>query len=76
MKRLSNHLLLLIVLILQGCASEQVVEVPFPKGELLNIKRVAILCPNERPDLFMHVAGDDHLLLSFLSPAIVPQLFL
>lgn len=82
MKRLSSHLLknlkllLLVVLIFQGCASEQVTEVPFPKGELRNIKRVAILCPNERPDLFMHVAGDDHLLISFLSPAIVPQLFL
>jgi hypothetical protein len=59
-----------------SCAGEQVAEVPFQKGELKNIRKVAILCPNERPDLFIHVAGDDHFPLYFLSPAIVPQLFI
>lgn len=51
-------------------------EIPFPREELKNIKSVAILCPNDRPDLSMHVAGDEHFPIMLLSPAIVPQLFL
>jgi hypothetical protein len=65
-----------MALSLLGCAQEQVVEIPFPKEELRNIRTIAILCPNDRPELSMRVASDEHLLLSFLSPAIVPQLFL
>ncbi len=70
------RLFLIMILTSLGCAGEQVTEIPFQKEELRNIGKVAILCPNERPDLFMHVAGDDHLLMSLLTPAIIPQLFL
>ena len=72
-----TKLLVLAVLVFQGCASGQkVAEIPFPKEEVRNIKKVAIMCPNERPDLFMNVAGDEHFPLMLLSPAVIPQLFL
>lgn len=73
---MKKRLFSLIVFVCFGCAGEQVVEIPFPKGELRNIRKVAILCPNDRPDLFMRVAGDDHFPLFFLAPALMPQLLL
>ncbi|HHT9119610.1 MAG TPA: hypothetical protein ACFYD3_03565 [Candidatus Hypogeohydataceae bacterium YC41] len=72
---MKKRFLLLIAFFYLGCAKEQVVEIPFQKNELKNIKKVAILCPNDRPDLFMNVAGDQHIPLFFLSPALIPQLF-
>lgn len=67
---------LLLIFISSGCA-EQVVEIPFQKTELKNIRTVAILSPNERPELFMDVTADDHFLLFlFAGPAIISQLFI
>ncbi len=73
---MKNMPLVLIICLLLGCAGEQIVEVPLQKEGLKNIKKVAILCPNDRPELFMNVAADEHLPMLLMSPAIVPQLFL
>ncbi|MFQ5862069.1 MAG: hypothetical protein ACE5IC_03005 [Candidatus Brocadiales bacterium] len=52
-------------------------EIPLQRGEMKNIRAVAILTPVSRPDIFVDAMADDQLLLMiFGGPAILPQLML